>query len=264
MRVVAGKVRFAPVFLLEKWYGDVVTSHGAGAIVYAARLRWGPLRVAYAATVVFDASASRSQSSIRHVTMPRIDGHAATWRHETLGVDATWCRDAEPLDSCLVDGPDGSIRWTCHMPRALARVRVGETTLHGLGYLEQLRLTIPPAELPFRGGVLRWGRYVSPAHALVWIEWTGRDPQRWVWLNGVPQTGPDGLDGNLRLVLHDSRPIRDDPLLTTIRVPLPKLARRLAGTLDAVREHKHLSRGALVSGAGPVDTGWAIHEEVEW
>jgi hypothetical protein len=40
--------------------------------------------------------------------------------------------------------------------------------------------------------------------------------------------------------------------------------RRLAGTLDAVREHKQLSRATLGNVAGPVDSGWAIHEEVQW
>jgi len=257
-----GQVR--PVFLLEKWYGDVVTTQGEGAILYAARLRWGPLRVAYGATLVFDTDATRSESSIRRVAMPRIDANASTWRNETLGVDATWCRDAAPIDTRLVDEPVGSIQWTCHMPRALACVRVGAVTLHGVGYVEQLRMTIPPAAWPFRGGVLRWGRYGSPAHTLVWIEWTGLSQRRWVWLDGAPQVGLDCLDGERRLVLQDTRPIRDQPLLTTIRVPLPKLARRLAGTLDAVREHKCLSRATLVNGAGQVDAGWAIHEEVQW
>jgi len=47
-------------------------------------------------------------------------------------------------------------------------------------------------------------------------------------------------------------------------LPLPKLARRLAGVLAAAREHKRLSRAALVNGAGVLDEGWAIHEEVLW
>jgi hypothetical protein len=255
------------VFLLEKWYGDVVTNHAAGvggAILYAARLRWGPLRVGYGATLTFGAGTPRTESRVRRVAMPTIDASAATWRNTALDVEATWCRDAEPIAARLVDGADGSIQWTCHMPRARARVRRGAVTVLGLGYVEQLRLTIPPARWPFRGGTLRWGRYLSPAHTLIWIAWTGRDPRRWVWLDGVPQPDLDTLDGGQRLVLHERHAIRDEPLLTTIGIPLPELARRLSRTLGAARECKHLSRASLMNGAGATDTGWAIHEEVQW
>ncbi len=259
-----------PVFLLEKWYGDVVTAQGvgdggAGAIVYAARLRWGPFRFQYGATLsITEAGAPATNATVRGVAMPRLESEAATWRNATLRADARWCRDADPIEATLVDGPDGVIRWMCHMPRAVARVQIGDASFHGLGYVEQLHLTIPPAKLPFRGGALRWGRYVSPRHALVWIEWTGADPRQWVWLDGVKQAGLANLDSGRRLVLGEGRAIRDQPLLATIRVPLPKLARRLAGTVNAAREHKRLSRATLVNGPGPVDEGWAIHEEVLW
>jgi len=267
LRSDGGKLSFALVFLLEKWYGDVVTAQGggAGAIIYAARLRWGPLRAGYGATLIFGDSPHTS-STVRGVALPRLETDLATWHNEALGADATWCRDADPIESCLADGPNGAIQWTCHMPRAVARVRIGDATFHGLGYLEHVVLTIPPAKLPFREGALRWGRYLSPRHALVWIAWTGRDaePRQWTWLDGVAQAGVEQLDGGHRLVLHECRPIRDQPLLATIGVPLPKLARRLAGTLDAAREHKRVSRATLVNGAGPVDEGWVIHEEVLW
>jgi hypothetical protein len=253
------------VFLLEKWYGDVVTAQGggAGAIVYAARLGWGPLRAGYGATLLFGDS-PRGSATIRGVALPRLASDIATWRNEALSADASWCRDADPIESCLADGPEGAIRWTCHMPRAVAHMRIGDTTFHGLGYLEQLVLTLPPAKLPFRGGALRWGRYLSTQHALVWIAWTGAEPRQWAWLDGVAQAGVENLDGGWRLVFHESRPIRDQSLLTTIRLPLPQLARRLAGALGTVREHKRVSRATLVNGAGSVDEGWAIHEEVLW
>lgn len=253
------------VFLLEKWYGDVVTAQGAGAIVYAARLRWGPFRFHYGATLALtEAGVPATNATVRGVAMPRLEPEAATWRNTTLRVTARWRRDADPIAACLVDGRDGVIRWMCHMPRAVARVQIGDASFHGLGYVEQLQLTIPPTKLPFRGGALRWGRYLSPRHALVWIDWTGADPRQWVWLDGVKQAGVTNLDDGRRLVFGAGRAIRDQPLLATIGMPLPRLARRLARTLDAAREHKRLSRATLVNGAGPLDEGWAIHEEVLW
>lgn len=255
------------VFLLDKWYGDVVTAQGSGAIVYAARLRWGPLRLGYGSTLALtDAHAPTSRATVRRVAMPQLEGRTATWRNTTLQADARWSRDAAPIERCLLDGPDGAIRWQCHMPRAVARVQIGSTILEGLGYIEQLQLTIPPAKLPFRGGALRWGRYLSSRHAIVWIEWTQPDghARQWAWLDGVERPGLASLDRGWRLVFHESRALRNQPLLATVGLPLPKLARRLAGVLAAAREHKRLSRAALVNGAGVLDEGWAIHEEVLW
>ena len=253
------------MFLLEKWYGDVVTARGDGAIIYAARLCWGPLRVRYGATLVFtDGQVPLEQATVRRVALPGLEPGVARWSNAALGTDAHWRRDAAPIECCLIDGPDGAIHWTCHMPRAIAHVQIGSAIFSGLGYVEQLKLSIPPWKLPFRGGALRWGRYLSPRHAIVWIAWTGVDARQWTWLDGVEQPGLESLDGGRRLVFQESRAIRAQSLLTTIRSPLPKLARWLGNDLGAAREYKHLSRAVLVNGAGPVDEGWAIHEEVLW
>ena len=40
------------MFKLSKWYLDVITEDGSAFIGYAARLEWGPLRVAYGATLL--------------------------------------------------------------------------------------------------------------------------------------------------------------------------------------------------------------------
>jgi hypothetical protein len=75
-----------------------------------------------------------------------------------------------PGDSTdLVNGPDGLINWTCHMPRAQATVQFHGEKIAGLGYVESLTLSIPPSKLPFR--TLRWGRHLSDRHWLVWIGW---------------------------------------------------------------------------------------------
>lgn len=245
-----------PVFHLEKWYGDVVTAQGAGAVVYAARLRWGALRVGYgAALILTDGHAPTGDATVRGVAMPRLETPLATWRNAALRADARWCRDAAPIKCRLMDGPDGAIQWTCHMPRAVARVKIGSSTVTGLGYLEQLQLSIPPWKLPFRE--LHWGRYLSPRHCAVWIDWAGDDSRRWSWLDGVEQAG-------WRIVFDQSRTIRDQPVVNTIGLPLPDLARRLAGQFGRARERKRLSRAVLMNEAGPLDEGWAIHEEVMW
>jgi hypothetical protein len=265
LRPTPGEIIFASVLHLEKWYGDVITPGGDGAIVYAARLHWGPLRVGYgAALTVTRGSAPTELATVGGVVLPRLEAEAASWTNASLRADARWCRDAGPIACRLVDGVDGAIHWTCHMPRAIARIQIGDTTLRGLGYLEQLELSLPPWKAPFWGSSLRWGRYSSPQHAVVWIEWTGAHARQWAWFDGTLQDGLDRLDGGWQLVLRESRVIRNRPLVATIGASIPILAARLPGALGAAHEHKYLSRAALVNGSGLVDEGWAIHEEVTW
>jgi hypothetical protein len=258
------------MFLLAKWYCDVVTDAGACAIIYAARLRWGPLRVGYASTLYLAADAPPQEAAtLRRVASPRADGDCLTWRNAPLRAEACWRRDAPRIERCLAHGPDGDVAWTCHMPRARASVQIGDAHLEGLGYVESLRLAMPPWKLPFR--TLRWGRHLSAEHCLVWIVWTGGEERRWVWLDGVEQPaatlhdgGLVGLAGGAELLWHDGRDLRDRPLLATIAGPLPALARRLAGPLAHLHEHKRLAPSAIVRAGRPLDHGWTVSEDVTW
>jgi hypothetical protein len=258
------------MFLLVKWYGDVVTDQGTGAIVYAAQLRWGLLCVRYAATlVVAPGSAPREAATRRRVELPRQDGHIVTWRNASLRIAGTWLRDAQPIEHRLTHGSGGTLEWTCHMPRARASVQIGDTRLDGLGYVESLRLFVPPWKMPFR--TLRWGRHVSTTHWLVWIDWAGGEERRWVWLDGVEQPAAvladDGLQGlteSRQLHFGPGRNVRDRAVLATIRGPLPALARRLAGPLARMHERKRLAPSSIVQMGRPLDYGWSIYEEVAW
>lgn len=54
------------MFHLLKWYLDVVTDDGGVAIGYAARLRWGAVRVGYASLLLAAPSGScREQATLR-------------------------------------------------------------------------------------------------------------------------------------------------------------------------------------------------------
>jgi hypothetical protein len=153
------------------------------------------------------------------------------------------------------------------MPLATAEVRWGGRRFSGLGYVESLGMTLPPTQLPFQ--TLRWGRHLSSAHSLVWIDWSGERPGQWVWLDGVRQHGvifgTDGtlaLPGGRRLALHDPRDIRNQPVLPSLLTALPGIAQHLAGSLGTLHEHKMIARSALHVGLLPLDSGWTMHEVV--
>ena len=256
------------MFHVDKWYLDVTTDRGSAVILYAARVEWGRLRVDYASVLrVSSAGNRRERSTIRHVDRPRLRGGVLTWRNGPLGVDGEWQREAPPIRRTLASGPDGVIRWTCHMPKARVRVRCGGEWFEGLGYVERLDVTIPPSKLPFR--TLRWGRHLSAHHSLVWIDWAGRSDRRWVWLDGEEQRAaalcgdaPAGLTGGAALCLHDRRDVRDRHVLAALGVLPRALTHRVAGGIGGMHERKMVSRSSIVVGAAAVDDGWALYEVV--
>jgi hypothetical protein len=258
------------MFLLSKWYLDVVTERGDAAIFYVARLRWGALRLGYAAGFLARAGPpAREAATLRGVTWPRREAGGVEWRNAPLDIRGRWMATAPPIRRVLLTTPEGSIHWTCHMPRARASVQWGGTTLEGTGYAERLRLSIPPWRLPFR--TLRWGRHASDLHSLVWIAWSGDDERSWVWLDGEEQSGAavgdsgvSGLTGDRGLAIRDSRDVRDRRVLATLAAHLPLLVRRAAGPLGRMQEHKRLSQTSLVRGRTSLDRGWTLHELVTW
>jgi len=257
-------------FRLSKWYLDVVTDEGAVAILYAARLHWGRLRLSYASVLLDAPGGERSEdATIRSVTRPRVEDGTVTWESDPLDVRGVWRRSAPPIRRNLFRTASGAIQWACHMPLARATVRHGDAVLTGLGYVESLRLTLPPWKLPFH--TLRWGRHTSDHHSLVWIDWSGEECRRWVWLNGAEQpdaavTG-DGVRGLARgaaLRLEAGRVVRDRGVLPGIGGTVPVLRRRLAGALVGMHESKRVDRSRVVATAEPAERGWAIHELVTW
>ena len=228
------------MFRLSKWYLDLVTDHGAVLILYAARLRWAHVGLHYASVLhIEDGAVACDRTTFRRVDRPLLESDLLTWSCDRLGVEGEWRRDADPLDCTLADGPAGMIRWSCHMPRARAQVRIGQRELCGFGYAESLCVTIRPSRLPFHE--LRWGRHLSPEHAAVWIEWDEAPETHWAWIDGV-RTPDFSRARDLRFT--DSRNVRN---------------RRIVG----LHEHKQVSRSAIVRDGRPIDAGWAIHEVVQ-
>ena len=256
------------MFHVDKWYFDAIDDRGAVIIVYSARLEWGRLHVDYASVLrVSEGGDRREASTMRLVDRPRLRGDVLTWCSEPLAVDGEWHRLADPIRRTLASGPEGAIKWTCHMPRARATIHVGEDEVEGLGYVERLHLTLPLSKLPFR--TLRWGRHVSTRHSLIWIDWAGDSDRRWIWLDGEEQRAtalsgdaPSELPNGAALWLRDRRDVQNRPVLAALGLLPPALTRRVAGGIGGMHEHKMVSRSSIVVNGGAVDDGWSLYEVV--
>jgi hypothetical protein len=233
------------MFHLSKWYLDCVTEDGRVFVAYSARLRWHALSLDYT-TVLGGAS------SLKPCPAPECSGDRIEWRAPKVGVEGSWLALEAPVCETLYDA-DGTVEWSCLLPRGSAQVRVGSERLRGLGYVERLDMTVPPWRLPI--DELHWGRLLTAAGSVVWIDWRGAHSKRLVLRNGAAAE-PELLT---RLELGRGLVLRDGALGRTALSIIPKVERLFPWRILHVRETKWRSRG-LLDGV----SGWAIHEEVRW
>ncbi len=228
------------VFELTKWYADAVSAAGDWWIGYCARLARGSFTVSYSS--VLDSAGDRH--SLRAVDLTTAPGEI---RWSGLGVEARWVASVPPLKATVYECADGIVEWECLVPSGAASIG----PLEGLGYVERLRLTVAPWKLPIR--TLRWGRYLSDRHSLIWIDWLGDYQRRFVFLDGGP------IPDLPAITFEDTVTIRDGALGSTVLSAVPGLDRIAPLRMFQVREQKWRSRARLMG-----DHGWAIHEEVTW
>ncbi len=233
------------MFHLSKWYLDCVTGDGRVFVAYSARLRWRALTLDYTSVL-------GGRSCLKECPPPDCSGDRIRWRAPEVGVEGEWQALEAPVSQTLYDA-DGTVEWNCRQPRGRTEVHVGRECLRGLGYVERLTMTVPPWRLPI--DELRWGRLLTEAGSVVWIDWRGPYAKQLVLRNGVP-TEPELL---ARIDLDQGLVLRDGALGKTALAAIPKVERLFPWRILRARETKWRSRGSL-DGA----SGWAIHEVVRW
>ncbi|MGD8278470.1 MAG: hypothetical protein PVH00_10615 [Gemmatimonadota bacterium] len=256
------------MFVLDKWYFDAIGADGTTFIGYTASLRWLGLSVGYDAFLLSPPDApARERASIGTSHSPVRQPDDVAWSSPGLGVAGTWQRTAPRVRRRLHKDGRGSVLWLCEQPRARARVEVGDTAVEGTGYVERLRMTLPPTDLPV--DTLHWGRFHARSETLVWVTWQYGTGGSWIFRNGRRQTraglleqGIFGLDGGASLEFNGRRELRDRRVLPALAA-VPGFRHRAAGKLAGMHETKWVGRGVLRGANGEPD-GWLIHEEVTW
>jgi hypothetical protein len=255
------------MFRLSKWYLDCVAEDGNTVMLYWAALRWGPLRLHFGSVLHRTPGGGTDQTTtLRPDCSPTTDDRdRLTWVCSRLRARGEWKRATDPIERTLLDGPAGKVHWQCVMPRARAKVGIGDHSIAGLGYAEHLTMTLPPWRVPC--DVLRWGRYLAPDDDAVWIRWDGPSTRSWVFRRGVEQDTPTITDaaidmGDAHLAMSEELELRSGRLVHTALRPLALLVSALPRWRGAT-ETKWLARGAL-SAPGVSNAGWVIHEIVRW
>jgi hypothetical protein len=259
---------FSPSFRLHKWYLDGIAETGETFIGYWAELAWQSFGLPYASCLEFDGRhAPVTQTHVLRENPPQYTEAGVTWASNGLACAGNWqplAAEIPPLT--LYADETGVVIWRCLHPLAQARIQSAMLHFTGLGYVEQLELTILPWRLPMRE--LHWGRFLSSDAYVVWIEWRGDHPLTIVYLNGISvgnvmvTTSALAWEGG-GLELDDTVVLRDGLLIKTALARVPGLRALFPKTILHTRECKWRSRGTL-SSHGTVHTGWAIHEIVQF
>jgi hypothetical protein len=257
-------------FELSKWYADAVTEQGDAMILYSAELRWRGPSIHYTSLLTrYSGCPATCRFSLRDQPLSEVREGAIEWSSPAWNAEARWRHPGSGIREVLFDSPAGSLEWECIAPRSSAEFRAAGADFRGWGYVEHLRLSLPPWRLPIRH--LRWGRFVNSADALVWIDWSGPWSRRVVYHNGIPVSATSIGDreivwsgGEAVLDLDPVAILREGTLGATALSVLPDLDRLFPARILKVRERKWLSRATLRRPGCPDSTGMAIHEVVEW
>ena len=236
-------------------------------IAYWARLDTLGLSITWASRLdITPDGARRMQSSLRPNSPPVATDGLIQFAHPALKLQGQWTPIDPPYAAVLHESEEGSVDWRCHCPRGHVAVQLNGRTVIGLGYAEQLTMTIPPWRLPI--SELRWGRFLSPEIGLVWIRWDGATPLGLALHNGRParrhSIDDDGITADgLTLSLEPRCTIREGRIGPNMLYAIPGIDRVAPRSILNAHETKWLSRGCVQppdGNAAPSPGGWAIHE----
>jgi hypothetical protein len=254
-------------FDLQKWYLDAVDEDGHACIGYSARLRWKSINITYNHfTFLTRRARIQTRSSFSAKAFPVHTHGSVVWNFKTLSGE--WKKVGDAFGQTLLRDGEDRIEWSCLHPKSMVNISIGGVELKNcLGYVEEIRLSIPPWQIPIEK--LHWGRYLSSMHTIVWIRWEGPVPRNIVYYNGQ-NLNPRLIDvdsvlfDEYLLSFSNKEIIRKGSLLSTVFARFPAIAKLFPSWISAVQENKWVSTGTLQKNGELLSTGNVIHEYVIW
>ena len=256
-------------FLLTKWYLDCVTESGDTVIIYTADLRWMSVSIHYASAISCIEGKIANLSTNHGGWLPAPAGDVVTLSHPGIGVEGRWHALRSPVHKHVFESREGLVNWHCLQPMSQVEMLFrGHIRLLGLGYVERMSVSVSPWDMPLSS--LRWGRFLSPRDAVVWMDWHGTERKRAVIYNGEELSATVVSDTEVvfgqssRLTLDQGLVLRKGDLGETVFPGLSRLSRLLPRTVLAVNECQWRSHGILhhPHPEGDTSSGWALHQTV--
>lgn len=243
------------MFSLDKWYFDCVAQDDSAVIGYAAKLRSGMLHLHYGAVIRADRDGTSSQKQSFSFGEIRKEQDCLTWENSALDIRGEWRGKYLDDEVTLYEGAEGSIKWNCVTPAASVSIHHGDSRIVGNGYVEHLRMTVPPWKLPFHE--LKWGRFISDdlSNYCIWIDWQGAVQRNWVWteegLGEGTVTLRDVAFGDERIEFHEQTDIRSGKVTDSLLGKRSVLSSLLPQKLRTFQENKHVCKCTRSSSDNP-------------
>jgi hypothetical protein len=261
-------------FYLNKWFLDFVSDEGKAMIFYAAKLKWKRLEVPYTSRLIYDPDKGvKQESRFYNIYLPEQKENTINWNDPRLKVEGKWEAVASPLKARIFESKEGYLDWHCLQPVSKVSIKIKDSIIKGCGYAEQIIFTVSPWKIPMNE--LRWGRFSSSKEHLVWIELRDKEKQQWVWYNGEKIQNPVIEDDQItipskgiilkldrRVILESEKKISQ--VVGGLLRYLPGFEKMIPFHFLMADTYKWLSRGMLHSAGEIYDTGWAIHEFVNF
>ncbi|CAF1193898.1 unnamed protein product, partial [Adineta ricciae] len=170
-------------FSVYKWYADLIDEQTDNVtIVYLGELRWKFVKLRFTNILQF----LQKLTLISHATFsnyrPPIFDEKSFIINST-NLSGQWLTTSACIREKLYENANGYIVWECVMPSASAKIELDGKTTQGLGYVERLTTTLKPWQMPIN--ILRWGRFLSNNHSIVWIRWEGEEEKFLIFHNGL-------------------------------------------------------------------------------
>lgn len=264
----------APEFHLEKWYLDFISDDGQVMIFYAAKLSFMHRAVYYSSMTHHHPDKGTDEVSHFHkVELPARAGESISWKNDKFHICGEWKARSKPLHARLFENTVGFVDWNCYQPLADVQLEMKDTVLHGKGYAELLTLTTFPWHIPMSD--LRWGRFHSNSHTMVWIELRNEKKEQWLWLNNE-RLGHGSIEDDrivceekgLELILNRKTDLEPEKKLVKVINKiirfLPGFKRLMTSKFLRATNRKWRSHGTLYKYDKLITHGQAIHEWVNF
>jgi hypothetical protein len=255
-------------FQLEKTYLDCIDQEENCFIIYRAAIKIFFLKLNYSALIFSDKNGMIEEvSSFKKAVLPIIKDDLK-FASPQLQVSGGWTRTDNPIKVVLYKDRRGrELVWNCHHPKSNALVIYKNNNFSGLGYAETISLPFFPRQLPI--DELRWGRFLSQQHTIIWIYWKGARPLNKIFYNG--QLFEDGLYeedgiifGNGYYVLKfGAVHLVTKRKLFTLFTAKPFLKLFFSDKILNTEENKYKAHSTFTA-SGISDKGFSLFEIVTW
>lgn len=252
-------------FYFYKWYADLIDEETNDVtIIYMGEVEWNILKLTFTNILEFlERKKLISKATFSNYHRPIYEKDI--FQINSMEIEAKWETKQKPIIEKLYENAHGYILWECFLPHALGDIKSNEKLHQGFGYIEKLTMTIKPWQIPI--DILRWGRFLSENHCIIWIQWQGKEEKFLIYHNEVKYINGIINDdliqfGNYRLLLLEKNILRNGPLIKTVFDKFLWIKKIFPSGILHMNECKWQTWSEFYENNNLITKNWSIHEHV--